>query len=240
MIRDDHGRTDMNDYFSGNFLVHLQGLKYQPLKSVLLPQIRHDPTAFYFGDADWRSVSEDLAPVPVEDRSSFILSLFLVVLADQWWYSYRRSRYDTWRKKYPIPKFGTMGLGTINQNPFQLLWIPEREGLVDVDAVLSLLPGFMLFVFWKTQFRDDEGMWRDPLYFIDSIRRDRAYQFNEGRIVQGLKAHWDAFTMQRFFPDDGTFAAMPKTLWAGREPPPDVLTPTMPSGWTASLSRWRF
>lgn len=232
----------MNDYFCGDFLIRLQGLKYSKLGHTSLPFIVHDPTAYYFGGLNWCNVSEDLAQVPCEERPSFLLCLFLVVLADQWRYSRgSRSRYESWRRKYPIPKFGVMGLGaTINENPFKLLWIPEREGLVDVDAVLPLLPGFMQFVFWKTQFRDDESLWRDPLYFIDSIRSNRAYRFNEGRIVQGLKAHWDAFTMERFFPDDGTFAAMPKALWRGLEPPPDVLTPTMPSGWTASISRWRF
>lgn len=207
----------MRDYFVETFPSQLQGMHYQHTPAWVRRYGLRDPSAVFFGGRNWEAVGTDLAHVPALQRPCFILCLFMVVLADQWWYFQRPHLYDLWRKENPVPKFGWLGLGGLggnHENPFQLLWAPEREGLVEVDAVLQLLPHFMLFLFWKAQqFRYDDLMWRDPMFFLASIRRERAYQFNEGRIVQGLKAHWDAFQMERFFPLAGALALESGTMW---------------------------
>ncbi|MDD2546971.1 MAG: hypothetical protein PHI55_11935 [Burkholderiaceae bacterium] len=206
----------MRDYFLEKFPIQLQGLKYQQPHRVVRQHILRDEAVVFFGGRDWTSVSDDLSKIPSEDRPPFILSLFMVVLADQWWYYYRPNLYDLWRKENSIPKFGWSGLGPHNENPFKLLWAPEKAGLVVVDDVLALLPHFVLFMFWKAQqFRYDDLMWRDSLFCFESIKRDRAYQFSQGRIVHALKKELDAFRKEPFFPAGRSRLAPIDTLREG-------------------------
>lgn len=152
-----------------------------------------DPGIVFFGGSEWGRVARDIATVPAEDRPYFVLCVFMAVVTDQCLHSYFPESYLAWRKHTNFPKFGWTGFGSHHENPFKLLWAPEREKCVNVDAVLDLMSEFAAFFsdatnrFFSANIPDV-----DPKAFFESIMQDRAYAFDEGRLVQGFQAQLHA------------------------------------------------
>ena len=133
-------------------------------------------------------MDKDLSLVPEQDRARFVLSLLMIVLTDQCLYARWHDAYATWRKQTSYPKFGWSGFGLHNENPLKILWAPERENMVSVNAVLELMPEFVKFMKQEmTDFIETNLTQIHAPDFLDSIKRDYALTFDEGKIVQGFK-----------------------------------------------------
>ena len=154
-----------------------------------------DPSVVFFGGPDWENVADDLANIPAPDRSRFILSLFMVVLTDQALYRHFRQSYDAWRRKTNYPKFGWSGFGPHNENPFKILWAPEREHIIDNNELLALAPDFVRFFVDEATayFRQHLPAIEVRAYF-DAIKHDMGYGFNEGDVVRRVKVEFEALT----------------------------------------------
>jgi hypothetical protein len=183
-------------YFYQTFPLQLRLLAVRPPNQVIRQDIMRDPNAVFFGGPDWENAAADLHTIPEQDRCRFILSLFLVVLTDQALYTYFRDSYEKWRKATSYPKFGWAGFGAHNENPFKILWAPERDRLINVDELLAVIPEFASFLVEETRTYFAEHLpevnVRD--YFAN-IRNDRGYaSFDEGLIVPRFKAEFAART----------------------------------------------
>jgi hypothetical protein len=185
----------MHDYFYGRFPLQLARLTFRRPNDVVCEQIMRDPGVVFFGGPDWENVATDLGTVPETDRPRFILSLFMVVLTDQALYTYFRDAYEAWRRRTNFPKFGWSGFGPHNENPFKILWAPEREGIIDIHGLLALIPEFMRFFVGETRtyFRQHLPAVGVRNYF-DAIRGDRGYAFHQGVVVPRVKAEFEALT----------------------------------------------
>jgi len=64
----------MHDYFYQRFPSQLARLEFRRPNDIVRKHIMRDPAVVFFGGPDWENVRDDLASVPEEDRSRFILS----------------------------------------------------------------------------------------------------------------------------------------------------------------------
>ena len=141
------------------------------------------------GGQDWKNVSDDLSHIQLKDRSRFILSLFMVVLTDQYLYTYKPSAYQLWREKTNFPKFGWSGFGSHNENPLKILWAPERENVINTDEVLGLMPQFVNFLIEDTNIYFRKNLPDTDLEdYFQGIKSDSSYLFNDGQVVQCFKS----------------------------------------------------
>jgi hypothetical protein len=186
-----HLKDSMRNYFYGGFLQQIEQLSFSRPNHVLRSHLDDDSLVF-FGGRDWCHVSNDLARIPLQDRARFVLSLFMVTLTDQCLHCYMPAAYAEWRSKTKYPKFGWAGFGVHYENPFKLLWAPEREQLVNPDEVIELMPVFTRFLMTETV---DYFARMNPVPSVvqhfQGIQDDEAYRFNEGRTVQALKRELD-------------------------------------------------
>jgi len=187
--------TTMHEYFYGRFPSQLRHLEFRRPNDVVREHIMRDQAVVFFGGRDWENVATDLRLIPEEDRSLFILSLFMVVLTDQALYTHRHDLYDAWRLKTNFPKFGWSGFGPHNENPFKILWAPEREGIINTNEILALLPTFVrFFVDETTTYFRQHLREVDVPGFFDAIRHDNGYAFNQGAIVPRAKVQFENLT----------------------------------------------
>jgi len=116
----------------------------------------------------------------------------MVVLTDQALYTYFRDSYDGWRGRTNFPKFGWSGFGPHNENPFKILWAPEREGMIDTNEVLRIVPDFVrFFVDEATTYFQQYLPAIDVHAYFDAITHDRGYAFNQGDVVSQVKAEFE-------------------------------------------------
>jgi len=185
----------MREYFYQRFPRQLARIEFHRPNEIVLEQIMRDDSVVFFGGQDWSNASEDLELIPVDDRSKFILSLFMIVLTDQALYTYYRDSYFTWRAQTNYPKFGWSGFGPHNENPLKLLWAPERDELIDVAQTLSLVPEFVSFLIDDTCHFFEKNISRiETTAYFDKISHDAGFTFNQGRIVPAVKASIVALT----------------------------------------------
>jgi hypothetical protein len=181
----------MQSYFYSSFPNQLVRLSYaQP--SEYTGKLYGLAGVPFFGGRDWKNVATDLATIPVADRASFVLALFMVVLTDQALYTYHRDAYEMWRKRTAFPKFAWTGIGVHNENPMKILWIPEREGLVDVKELIAAMPGFVEFLVTQTRRVFVEyGLPVSMEKHFKCIMGDLAYDFDQGIIVPTFKSAFE-------------------------------------------------
>lgn len=145
-----------------------------------------------FGGRDWSDVARDLAGIPPSDRMRFVLALFAIVLTDQALYTNSGDDYERWRRQTAFPKFGWTGFGVHHENPFRLLWAPERDGLVDAGELTAAMRGFVDFLFAETAHAISAyGLQLNLEAHFAGILRDPAYQFSEGRALPAFKAQFE-------------------------------------------------
>lgn len=185
----------MHEYFYHTFPSQLTKLKFHHPSNIVREKIMRDSAVVFFGGPNWDSVRSDLAPIPDDDRSKFILSLFMIVLTDQALHTYHRDSYDAWRAQTNYPKFGWSGFGPHNENPFKILSAPEREQIVDVDQVLAIVPQFVRFLVEETRsFFGQHLPDVDVVAYFDAIRRDEGFTFNQGSVVPAVKGQLEDLT----------------------------------------------
>ncbi len=149
----------------------------------------------FFGGRHWKHVFGDLAKVPRQDFPHFILSLFMIVLTDQCLYTYQRDMYKLWREKTNYPKFGWSGFGPHNENPFMLLWIPEKEKIIDPDYLNKFMAEFVKFMVNETIcFLKENLPTLEPNQFFNCIKQDSAYSFHTGQTVECFKREFEKET----------------------------------------------
>jgi hypothetical protein len=184
----------IDTYFYQLFPRQLAKLEFTTPNAISLRHVHaDDPGIVFFGGMEWGRVARDIATVPAEARAYFVLSVFMAVLTDQCLHNHFPASYSAWRKSTNFPKFGWTGFGSHHENPFKLLWAPEREKCVNVDVVLDLMPGFVAFFFdASNRFFAANIPDVDPMAFFESIMQDRAYVFDEGRLVQSFKGQFHA------------------------------------------------
>jgi len=132
-------RDDLQTYFHRRFPAQLATLTFER-PSEIVGEITGDPGALYFGGSGAERLPADLARLPEEDRVPFVLCLFLIVLTDQALYTHFPAAYPTWRRKTRFPKLGFTAFGTRNLNPFLILEVAEREGVVPAEELIALAP----------------------------------------------------------------------------------------------------
>lgn len=184
----------MQGYFYGRFQSQLSSLEFKQPKK-FERDFKGDDALIFFGGRDWANVGKDLLRIPTQDRARFVLSLFMIVLTDQCLYARWNDAYAVWRRKTSYPKFGWIGFGSNNENPLKILWAPERENMVSVDTVLALMPEFVKFMKQELAgfFTTHIAQVNTP-DFLDSIKRDYALTFDEGKIVKGFKKELEVQT----------------------------------------------
>lgn len=187
----------MHDYFYNIFPQQLRSLEFHKPNQIVREHIMRDNTVVFFGGQDWKTVSDDLSHIPLKDRPHFILSLFMMALTDQYLYTYKPNAYQLWREKTNFPKFGWSGFGSHNENPLKLLWAPEKENAINTDEVLGLMPHFVNFLTEETNtyFRKNlPDIDFDLENYLQRIKNDSAYLFNDGQIVQCFKSEFEDLT----------------------------------------------
>lgn len=178
----------MRDYFYSVFPGQLKQLSYSRPNPIAGKAFGVENVPF-FGGRDWKNVASDLAGIPPSDRVPFVLSVFMIVLTDQALYTNSPDNYERWRRHTAFPKFGWTGFGIHNENPFKLLWAPERERLVDAEDLIAAMPDFVDFLIAETaQVIAQYSLTVAPATHFDGVLRDPAYQFNEGTVVPAFKA----------------------------------------------------
>ena len=180
------------EYFYTRFPSDLRRIKKQEPNPIVRDEIMRDPSAIFFGGLDWESVEADLAKVPIENRGRFVLSLFMVTLTEQVIYTYFRNHYEMWRAGTGFPKFGWSGYGPHHENPFILLWAPEREGAIQPNVVLPLLPEFVRFYLEATASYFQQHLPAIEMTdFLWGLVSDRGYQFRVGTISPAFRTLFD-------------------------------------------------
>lgn len=178
----------MKKYFYDKFKYQLASLTFSRPCNVVREHIMNDDSVVFFGGQDWENVQTDLARIPQSDRSKFILALFMVVITDQCLYTHFRQTYQSWRQMTTFPKFGWSGYGPHNENPFKIIWAPERDNVIDSAQVLSMLPDFVAFMKSETETFFKKNLPTVPVTaFFNAIKNDAAYSFSEGSIIQKIK-----------------------------------------------------
>ncbi len=181
----------MREYFYQKFPIQLATIKLNR-PSEIIRDFMHDESVVFFGGRDWCNVQADLDLIPVADRSKFVLSLFTIVLIDQTMFTHFRGSYDKWRTQTNYPKFGWSGLGPHNENPFKILWAPERDGLIDVDQTIALVDELLKFLVDDTSYGLTNNRPRiEFAEYFKIIRNDDCYSFNLGRIIPEIKVRFE-------------------------------------------------
>ena len=184
----------MRDYFYGRFQSQIQLLEFKQPNEIVRDFLGNDALAV-FGGRDWENVTKDLLLIPAEDRARFVLCLFMMVLIDQCLYARWRDAYKTWEEKTNYPKFGSLGFGVNNENPFKILWAPERENIVGGHSGLELMPEFVKFMKEETtDFLSNNLPQIQASDFFDSIKRDYAFNFDKGEHVLCFKKEFEIQT----------------------------------------------
>ena len=179
----------MRDYFYNIFPQQLRALEFHKPNQIVREHIMIEEEVVFFGGQDWKNVSDDLSHIQLKDRSRFILSLFMVVITDQYLYTYKPSAYQLWREKTNFPKFGWSGFGSHNENPLKILWAPERENVINTDEVLGLMPQFVNFLIEDTNIYFRKNLPDTDLEdYFQGIKSDSSYLFNDGQVVQCFKS----------------------------------------------------
>ena len=178
----------MNAYFYKQFPSQLALLTFSRPNNIVREHIMKDDAVVFFGGRDWENAKADLSRISEIDRPKFILSLFMIVITDQCLYTHFRQTYQTWRQKTNSPKFGWSGLGPHNENPFKIIWAPERDNVVDPNLMITILPDFVAFMKSETKNYFSNNLSSIPAEsFFSAIKNDEAYAFAEGIVVPKLK-----------------------------------------------------
>lgn len=136
----------MKHYFHNKFPSQLTLLAFNRPSQIVREHIMKDDAVMFFGGKDWESAKTDLNRVPSDDRPKFVLALFMVVISDQCLYRHFNETYQTWRCQTKFPKFGWSGFGPHNENPFKILWAPERDEVISTTEIALILPEFVSFM----------------------------------------------------------------------------------------------
>jgi len=182
----------MHNYFYDTFPKHHALLNCsQPNR--IERDIMQDSSVVFFGGPDWSNVADDLSKIPYDDRPRFVLSLFMVVLADQCLYTYQRDAYSVWRRMTNYPKFGWSGFGSHNENPLKILWAPEREEAMSARSTIDMMSSFVDFFLTETNKFFTENLPNVNLSdYFNAMRQDAEYAFDEGEIVRCFKNELDS------------------------------------------------
>ena len=177
----------MQSYFHQIFPNQLARLKFQQPSKFLVSYYADKQLAFFGGRA-WERVAEDLAKVEATDRERFVFCLFMITLTDQCVFSHFRTSYPQWRERTWFPKFGWTGLGSHHENPFYLLWSPEKHGCIDIEIMLENMPEYVgFFIAELTAYFSSNELSIEPTAFLKTIVKDKAFSFSEGRIATTFK-----------------------------------------------------
>ena len=178
---------NFEEYFHTRFQEQFRQIRFTLIGDVFGGD--SDKWTGYFGGHKWQHVRRDLNQVPVGDRAHFVLSLFMVVVTDQAFYTHFHEHYAKWRERTAFPKFGFIGFEPQNENPMQILWAPEREQMLAADEVIALLPDFVTFWIQETtRLFETEHPEVPAQAFFSSITTDKAWrEANEGLIIPELK-----------------------------------------------------
>jgi len=146
----------MQHYFHRRFPLQIQRLNLRPADDAEVCALlrnrphaaqAHEDRLLFFGSLNWANAEADLTGVPMTDRPQFLLSLFMLVATDQTLQMRFDGAYPRWRQLTYIPKFGPTPQGLPDANPYELLWVPERERLVDGEFALIFVNEFVEFMF---------------------------------------------------------------------------------------------
>lgn len=189
----DHKKSDefyqhIQDYFENKFPSDLTKIEFQLPDVVVQNHMLGEQITPFFGGSEWKHCREDLANIRVGDRNVFVLSIFMIVLTDQCLFRYHQDLYAQWRKRTQFPKFGWTGFGYHNENPFKLLWIPERDAQIEIENLILLIPDFLQF--FKFKLNQFFPTFEINLFF-ENIKHDNAYQFNEGNALKAFKLEFE-------------------------------------------------
>ncbi|EIM98543.1 hypothetical protein WQE_23483 [Paraburkholderia hospita] len=178
----------MKKYFHETFPQDLSRIRLKRANRIVEREILKDERSAFFGGQAWANVSADLSVIPQARHLNFVLSLFMITLTDQCLYTYRQDLYPEWRRQTAFPKFGWTGFGVHNENPFYLLWAPEREDLINRNDAVEQMPQFVDFLIDETtRYFEVCGFDLDISDYLNVIRNDAAYAFNEGIVVPCFK-----------------------------------------------------
>lgn len=145
----------------------------------------------YFGHAWSSDCAKQLARVPADNRSSFLICLYFTVLVDQAMYTHFRSRYTAFEALTKYPKF-CHGLSQHQHNPRQILATPVDRGVVDAQQVLAGLPdGMALFVDEVLEFFRDHMPDVAVEAFFDALLYDPDTQIPELLVLVDPKLKQD-------------------------------------------------
>jgi hypothetical protein len=188
----NHEANDfLRDYFYSVFPAQLKQLSYSRPSHIAGAALGVENVPF-FGGPEWKNVASDLGGIPPSDRARFVLALFTIVLTDQALYTNSCDDHARWRRQTAFPKFGWTGFGIHNENPFKLLWAPEREGLVDAEELIAAMPDSVDFLVEETaRVIAAYGLTVSPATHFTDVVHDAAYRFNEGTIVPAFKAAFE-------------------------------------------------
>ena len=132
---------------------------------------------------------------PNSGNPAFHLSLFMVIISDQCLFRYFRDSYPVWRKHTNYPKFGWSGFGPHNENPFKILWVPEREAMVNNAQVIAMIPDFVRFWIDESKSFFHQNLPDiDVTGYFEAIRHDHSHEFNLGTVVPRVKSELQALT----------------------------------------------
>ena len=174
-------------YFSKDFQKDLGTLQLANVPQVL-KDIFHDKDLLCFGGKDWQRVAQDLAPIALDNRPRFVLSLLAMVLTDQCMQTYFKSSYAHWRVQTNYPKFAWVRFGLYNENPLKLLSVPERAGLLPVVQTLALMPEFVSFYLELVADYLKKNMPHvTPEVFFQSVFKDGIMQLDDGVVLSAFK-----------------------------------------------------
>lgn len=176
----------LETYFNQGFQKHLGLLQFRPVNQVL-KDLFHDSSLVFFGGRDWAHIHQDLADIPRAERAHFVYGLLTIVLTDQCMQAYFKSDYPQWRQATGYPKFGWCGFGLNNENPYKLLAVAERSGLVDVQMLNTLMPEFVVFM--RNIVKDYFGQYlpnTSAQRFFSHVLNDGINQYQEGTLVPAL------------------------------------------------------
>lgn len=200
----------MKNYFYTLFPHHLQQFVYNGLQHK--QGMRYsDFYGLYFGGPEWNYFQENLRVIPPQNRADFILSLFMIIFADQSLHAYNRELYDIWHTQTNFPHFGHAGFGAHNRNPFFILATVEKYDKDLYEQILLKIPEFVIFlidemvVYFQKLFQDKIDL-KDYFRFV---MHDPAYTLI-GPISQGAEPELENNRARKLFCEG--FVAHLKTL----------------------------
>ncbi len=148
-----------------------------------------DANTVYFGGRNWEHFDSDLARMNAQHRIQFIMCLFTMVSLDLTTFAYFNSNYESFRSKYPLPKFGWSGFGPHYEEPWKLLECPEAANVLSIrDAEKLRFNQFfystVLSVCESTQIAVSPGL------FLKRMTEGRDFQSTSGKseVFDGLLA----------------------------------------------------